>query len=213
LLRGLWWPLLLAALWLAASPADATTLVFASWWAGGQPASIQDPQQFVSDGEYDYSAFAFDLAADFTDTTLVISYTAASLPLGIPVHTSWSMDFFFNDTEWPDGLALAESSFRSGLQWTLVSPNHVHVSWDGFVRRGQSFVAEFRNASYVPEPATALSMLCGLAGLGVLGRRRRRDPTVMPRRAPRCPPAPAQDRSADRPARRTARVSPAARRQ
>jgi hypothetical protein len=182
-LRGAWLPSFAAALLLAAPPAAATTLVYASWRVHSKLVPMQSPQQLVSDAaiEYSHSAVPFDLVADFTETQLVLRQTE-TLQLPFPVFGSWSMDFFFNHEEWTDGLTLASSRFGSGLAWSMLSPNHLHVSWQGAVPSGRSFVAEFRNAAYVPEPATALSMLLGLAGLGIQARRRAvKPPTLEPR--------------------------------
>ena len=165
--------LVLAASLAAAisAPASAITLVYASWSVDGNLVPFSAPQQVVSDSpgiEYRYGAGTYRLKADFTETSLAITQDNHFF-FPLPSVPAWTMSFYFNTSDWLDGLSLERQSFGSGLTWTMPASNHLEVSWAGGALPRRGLTAEFATA--VPEPSTALLVLGGLALLAPLRRR------------------------------------------
>ena len=154
---------------VAPSVASATTITGVLNFNGGATNFYSPGSALVGAGvEFSFADSANQDSADFTADSLLLSDNVLST--ASPWHQTFTADTagFFN------GASLGANNF-SGLSWSVTNDT-LTVDWTGT----QSPGARAANFSFtgggpgVPEPATWMTMILGMAAIGVALRRARK---------------------------------------
>ena len=154
---------------MAPSAASATTIVGVLNFGGGATNFYSPGSALVGAGvEFNYVDGANQDSANFTANSLLLSDNVLS------VAGSWHQTFTADTAGFFNGASLGANSFP-GLSWSVTNDT-LTVDWAGTQSPG------LRTANFsfegggpgVPEPATWMTMILGMAAIGVALRRARK---------------------------------------